>query len=38
VATSFTTVEKVLVLKKLGSISDNDRKELKKAIQSIIGE
>jgi len=34
----FTTVEKGLVLKKLGSISDNDRKELKKAIQSIIGE
>ena len=34
----FTTVEKGLVLKKLGSMSDNDRKELKKAIQTIIGE
>ena len=34
----FTTVEKGLVLKKLGSMSDNDRKELKIAIQVIIGE
>ena len=34
----FTTVEKALVLKKLGSMSDNDRKELEKAIQTIIGE
>lgn len=34
----FTTVEKGLVLKKLGSMSDNDRKELKRAIQTIIGE
>ena len=34
----FTTVEKGLVLKKLGSMSDNDRKELNKAIQTIIGE
>ncbi len=34
----FTTVEKGLVLKKLGSMSDNDRKALKRAIQTIIGE
>ncbi len=34
----FTTVEKGLVLKKLGSMSNNDRKELKNAIQAIIGE
>jgi len=34
----FTTVEKGLVLKKLGSMSNNDRKGLKKAIQTIIGE
>ena len=34
----FTTVEKRLVLKKLGSMSNDDRKELKKAIQTIIGE
>ncbi len=34
----FTTVEKGLVLKKLGNMSNNDRKEIKKAIQTIIGE
>ena len=34
----FTTVEKGLVLKKLGSMRGKDRKDLKKAIQTIIGE
>ena len=33
-----TTIENGLVLKKLGSMSDKDCKDLKKAIQAIIGE
>jgi mRNA interferase MazF len=34
----FTTVEKGLVLKKLGRISEKDRSVLQEAIQTIIGE
>jgi mRNA interferase MazF len=34
----FTTVEKSLVLKKLGRLHEHDRAALKKALQTILGE
>ena len=34
----FTTVEKVLILKKLGLVSDQDRSALQTMLQTILGE
>jgi hypothetical protein len=33
----FTTVEKGLVIKQLGRISDNDRSALRAALKNILG-